>query len=91
MSNTKLSDPQKTFVSDFSTFVNRASRKEIIECAKAAANDHRTLLQSKMGFCMAFIEELGSQQFDARDEASVLLARKIMECTDSIDRALPFI
>lgn len=50
------------------------------ELAEAMANDHPTLQQSFMRFVMKFIRKMAAKEYyDARNERSVLLAKKIVE------------
>lgn len=71
--------------SEFSNNMNDSAKKEAIE---KMMRDHRTLQQNMMRFCMEFIEAMSNQQYDLRNEASVKLAKEIMEI-DSVDRILP--
>ncbi len=74
-----------------SRFVNvYAGGKDMKECAKALANDHRSLQQMTMRLFMAFIEEMAGNGSDGRNEASVDLAKAIL-ALPSRTRALPFI
>jgi uncharacterized membrane-anchored protein YjiN (DUF445 family) len=58
--------------------------------AKAMANNHPTLQQSYMRHCLDFIQEMANKTYtDARNEAAVETAKKIMECAK--DCSLPFI
>lgn len=48
--------------------------------AKAMANDHCTLQQNFMRLCFEFIRQMSEKKyFDGRNEASVKLAKKIVE------------
>ena len=52
--------------------------------------EHRTLQQSFTRLCMRWFEHLASvEHFDGRNEASVMLARKIME--ENKDWCLPMV
>jgi len=54
--------------------------------------EHRTLQQSFTRLCVMWLEELAkSPDFDLRNEASVLLARRFVQRLDHVDRALPFV
>jgi hypothetical protein len=80
------------FSAQFSQFVNSSGCKTMLEQARASVRDHLTLVQSKMRFCMLYIEEVARAPYtDLRNEASVKLAKKIMAATDECDRALPLI
>jgi hypothetical protein len=51
--------------------------------------DHRTNQQNVMRFVFAFIEAMAEQQHDLRNEASVSLAKQIIDKIE--DRHLPYI
>jgi hypothetical protein len=52
--------------------------------------DHRTLQQKFTRVCMLWMEHLSKQEnYDLRNEASVMLARRIMDLP-ARDRALPY-
>jgi len=74
-----------------SSFVNNMDDDPQIEAAQIMARDHRTLQQNTMRFFMMFVAEMALQEHtDARNDASVRLAKKIMEIPER-DRALPYI
>ncbi len=74
-----------------SSFVNvYAGGKDMKECAKVLAKDHRSLQQMTMRLFMAFVEEMAVNSSDGRNEASVTLAKAIMALPDKV-KALPFI
>jgi len=78
------------FVKTFSQFVNSGFRSSGQEAAALCMNDHPTLQQGMMCFCVAFIEEMAKKQHvDLRNEASRDLARQFIEACP--ERALPFI
>lgn len=53
---------------------------------------HRTLQQSFTNLCVAWFEDLAKREhFDARNEASVMLARKFVERIGADERYLPLI
>lgn len=52
--------------------------------------DHRTLQQQGMGTVLAFIESMSKQTYDARNEASVSIAKEIVGKVDS-SFELPYI
>lgn len=61
------------------------------ELAKCMANNHPTLQQSYMRHCMKFIELMSKKEYtDGRNEASVNLAKTIMDCVKD-DVYLPMI
>ena len=58
--------------------------------AKAMAKNHPTLQQSYMRHCLDFIQEMANKTYtDARNEAAVETAKKLMEYAK--DAYLPFI
>lgn len=77
-------EPTDQLAKDLSTWVNKFdSRPEREALAKEMANDHPTLQQAKMRVFMAFVQEMASKEyFDARNEASVKLARQIIALWD---------
>lgn len=79
------------FAEQFSAFVNNMNSDPRRVAIAKLMREHRTIQQNMMRFCMSFIENMAQQQPDLRNEASVALAKKIMQTTDSQDRALPFI
>ena len=55
---------------------------------------HRTLQQNFTRLCVAWLEHLGMdvhKQFDARNEASVMLGREFVETIPLEKRTLPYI
>jgi|TARA_R110000737_G_C14294568_1_gene434782 hypothetical protein len=80
------------FANDFSNFVNIMNNDtDTNEAVQDMLYDHRTLQQSMMGFFMKFVEGMAkSENFDGRNEASVELAKSIMEIDESV-RILPFV
>lgn len=85
-------DP-KDVANVFTKYINSMARDGSL--AEELHNTHRTLMQSTTGVLIQFIELLAEDYkngfYDARNEASCKFAKKVMENTDSIDRALPFI
>ena len=57
--------------------------------AKTICEGHRTLQQSTMRLFMEVIREMANNSYDDRNEASVEMAKKIIEATK--DCSLPFI
>lgn len=54
------------------------------EIAEYMATEHRTIQQSFMRLCMKFIKKMSEQEYwDGRNEASVKMAKKIMEALDN--------
>ena len=74
-------------------FANSKEREEIEEFTEHLTRRvHRTLQQKIMGMFVAAIEKWAESPFDARNEATVKLCKKIVEATgDKYDRALPYI
>lgn len=86
------SDEQKgeDFASLFGDFCNTYNRKPQKIAVAKMLKDHRTNQQNMMRFCMMFIEEMAKQDSDGRNEASVELAKEIMNL-DSRKLALPYV
>jgi hypothetical protein len=89
----RLSEKERgeAFARVFSDFAN-----EMSDAPKSAALDllmreHRTIQQSMMKFCMGFIHRMSEQRSDLRNQASVELAKQIMDRTDYEARSLPLI
>jgi hypothetical protein len=61
--------------------------------AKAMGWQHRTHQQLFTGLCIAWLEQLDKMgdRSDARNEASVKFAQKVMAATSPNDRILPYI
>jgi dGTP triphosphohydrolase len=79
------------FADLFSQLVNSSSRKTRDAAIGKMLRDHRTLQQGMMRFVMDYIEGMAEKQhFDLRNEASVKLAKAIMELPSDI-RSLPLI
>lgn len=72
-----------------SRYLNTMGNDRLSGLVEELGRDHRTLQQKFTRLCMLWMEHLaGQQHFDMRNEASVMLARKIMELP-ARDRALP--
>jgi len=80
----------RNVAAEISSLVN-GSNRSAMDLALLSMQDHPTLLQGKMRFCIAFIELMSQRKGDLRTEASENLARKIIESTDDVDRILPLI
>jgi hypothetical protein len=78
------------FAADLSTFCTSYSRQPKEFAVAKMLKDHRTCQQSMMRFFMQFVEKLAESGSDLRNEASVELAKAIMEI-DSKKRILPYI
>ena len=78
-----------------SRFVNSSGANDIKQLGIAMCKDHRTLIQSKMHFVMAFLGELSALHsegfYDARNEHSCKIADKMLSALDGFDKSLPFI
>ena len=76
-------------------FINTCDDERLTEFVEQMAVEHRTLQQVFTRLCVAWFEHLASlteHQYDARNEASVKLAKKFIEATgDKYDRYLPTI
>ena len=77
------------FADTFSKFINGASVKDRNEAVAGMLRDHRTLQQSTMRFFIQYVEGMAQQTTDARNEASVQLATRIV--LDVPDHTLPFV
>jgi hypothetical protein len=49
------------------------------KCAGLLVTTHRTLQQNIMRLFVAFVNEMAGRKYDARNEASVTLSKKIVE------------
>lgn len=78
------------FAEVFSRFCNDSRRDPKKAAIAKMLREHRTIQQNMMRFCMQFIEGMANNGHDGRNEASVELAKAIMEL-DSRKRALPYI
>jgi len=76
------------FAREFSSFVNNMSGGPRKVAVAQLLRDHRTLQQGHMRFVMQFVEGMAEQNSDLRNEASVNLAKAIMEIDPQV-RALP--
>lgn len=79
-------------------FCNSMDRRELPKFVEQVTlRTHRTLQQKIMGVFVATIEAWAEQakspgHFDARNEATVKLAKKMVDATgDKYDRTLPYI
>ena len=85
----------KELQDEVSNFLNSMSSDNKTEdFIKEMRKDHRTLQQSFTRLCLAWINDLAEREhYDARNEASVKLAKKIKEEILNKDRNqfLPFI
>lgn len=88
VSKTEREDGE-AFAAEFSNFCNTMSGLPQGIALDLLMRDHRTIQQNMMRFCMAFIARMADQSYDLRNEASVELAKEIMERTDYASRALP--
>ncbi len=77
------------FAQLFSTFCNVMNNGPKTVAIDKMIRDHRTIQQNMMRFCLAFIARMAEQRSDLRNEASVELAKQIMDRTDYQARALP--
>lgn len=78
------------FARDFSNFVNDMRDGPKAAAVEAMLRDHRTLQQGMMRFFMQFVEGMADQRSDLRNEASVKLAKAIMDLPIEV-RSLPYI
>lgn len=76
---------------DLSDFIQTAESSEIVALANELAHDHRTLVQRKFGFFLAFTKVLARNyndgNYDLRNEYAVKTSVKIMEIV--IDSGVP--
>jgi hypothetical protein len=73
-----------------SRYLNVYGESRLPMLVEELGRDHRTLQQKFTRVCMMWMEHLAKSDYDMRNEASVMLARKIM-ALPARDRALPFI
>lgn len=76
------------FADVFSNFCNSMSREPKTHAVAKMLRDHRSIQQNMMRFFMEFVEGMAKNGSDGRNEASVELAKAIMEI-DARKRALP--
>lgn len=70
----------REFANAFSKFVNNFNREDKQFAVEAMLRDHPTLQQSMMRFFMQFVAGMAGQaRVDGRNEASVKLAKRIVE------------
>lgn len=79
-----------------SDFVNTFNDAEVAEAlGRAVRNQHRTLQQNTMRFVISLLQgwarDLEENRYDARNEATVRLAKKLLEGHDRYDLLLPTI
>lgn len=90
----ELNEKRELLAEQLSSFVNGAGDQEMAELACDMSNDHRSLVQKKMGLFLKFCKVLSEQEkdgrYDARNEYSVKLASQIMKLTDGFTYT-PFI
>ena len=88
-------DEAKRLAQGLTKFLNvmGQDKQRIALLVSELAREHRTLQQSVTALAVGWLEDLAApeRRFDARNEASVLLARKLLEGTDEFDRHLPLI
>jgi len=71
----------EVLANQISKFVNGAGGSDMQKAVDVLAGQHRTLQQCTMKFFMMFIERMAGNTSDLRNEASVALAKKIVEAT----------
>jgi hypothetical protein len=89
MTGTELADA-------LADFVNGGDKKDVEEFVQQLTNrTHKTLQQGAMRLFVATIEKwasLNENQYDLRNEATVKLAKRIINATgDKYDRGLPLV
>lgn len=72
----------------FGEFVNNMNDKPKRLAVAQLMREHRTIQQNMMRFVMFFVEAMSQQSFDLRNEASIELAKAIMQI-DVRTRTLP--
>ena len=78
-------------LSNFANGMMQSHGNEFIQCM---AREHRTLQQSFTGLCLKWLTHLASLkefEYDGRNEASVKLAKEIMEKVPRANYGLPLI
>lgn len=91
----QIDDAAKELAEQISRFVNAGGA----ECAKALgramANDHRTLVQTKIHTILAFTdrltEDMADGRFDARNEAACKIATKMTEAVVEERQWIPYV
>lgn len=86
----------KELAEALSNFVNGASKNDMREFVEQLTRrEHRTLQQRAMSLFVGCIErwaeDLDTNRFDLRNEATVRLAARFVQATDKYERALPLI
>jgi len=85
-----MRETAKDFAKEFSSYVNGGSMQTIRETVELCLNDHPTLQQTMMRFCVEFIEQMAAKNYgDLRNEASRKFAKAVI--ARDIKRALPLI
>lgn len=79
----------KKLADEFCLMCNE-NRRELDCVVSECMRDHRTNQQTMMTFVVEFINQMAEQRFDARNEASVALARKLKAAMGA-DQFLPYI
>lgn len=95
MTRDELKDLIKVTAEGVSRIVNAGCNPDIEEFVELMLRDHRTLLQSKMGLCLKFIEGLNAQYkegyYDLRNEHACKIAKRICDSVDKYERQMPLI
>jgi hypothetical protein len=85
----------KTTADNLSRVVNAGCRQDIDKFAELMINDHRTLIQIKMGLCVKFMELLLDQYahgyFDGRNEYACKIAKRMLDAVEPFERQMPLI
>jgi hypothetical protein len=83
---------------EISEFANvhgaRSNNEEVQDLIKRMLRDHRTLQQNTMRIVIEYLKAVATQQLsqcDARNEASTLLASKLLENVSDEQLYLPYI
>lgn len=84
----------QAFARRMTDYLNDLGNRSVPALIDALSREHRTLQQGVTRFCVAWFEHLSKleqHQYNARNESSVLLARKFVERIDTYERHLPTI
>lgn len=77
-----LTTEERDTINSLSSLVNGCGGGDLEVIAKAMVADHRTLVQAKASLFLQFFLVLAEQDYDLRNEAAVLLARKLKPIID---------
>ena len=95
MTREEYNELLKTAADNLSRVVNAGCRQDIDKFAEMMVQDHRTLVQAKMGLCLKFMELLVQQYdqgyYDGRNEYACKIAKRICDAVPEFERHMPCI